>query len=140
MMTCYSKKMMISNSCIHVFHAQLEQKILNGIYQRWRSKLASPVPHVEQVPCRYDKAVFPTQNVPKLSVADYEVDISQFKINKVNINSGQFRSIYKGGDGYSREIGKMLFQVNISDFSYYVEIKLNKKKIKKCFYFLPGIF
>ena len=113
MMTCYSKKMMISNSWIRVFHAQLEQKILNGIYQRWRSKLASPVPHVEQVPCRYDKAVFPTQNVPKLSVADYEVDISQFKINKININSGQFRSIYKGGDGYSREIGKMLFQVKL---------------------------
>ena len=69
--------------------------------------------NVEQVPCRYDKAVFPTQNVPKLSVADYEVDISQFKINKININSGQFRSIYKGGDGYSREIGKMLFQVKL---------------------------
>ena len=81
--------------------------------KRWRSKLASPVPHVEQVPCRYDKAVFPTQTVPKLSVADYEVDISQFKINKININSGQFRSIYKGGDGYSREIGKMLFQVKL---------------------------
>ena len=96
-----------------MFHAQFKPKILNGIYQRWRSKLASPVPHVEQVPCRYDKAVFPTQNVPKLSVADYEVDISQFKINKININSGQFRSIYKGGDGYSREIGKMLFQVKL---------------------------
>ena len=32
-MTCFSEKMMISYSCMHIwFHAQLAQKILNGIY------------------------------------------------------------------------------------------------------------
>ena len=115
----------INNHCHFAAHAMFKHQTYNHWYdpsnwrsQRWRSKLASPVPHVEQVPCRYDKAVFPTQTVPKLSVADYEVDISQFKINKININSGQFRSIYKGGDGYSREIGKMLFQVKLIDFFF----------------------
>ena len=83
--------------------------------QRWRSKLASPVPHAQQVPCRYDTAVFLPQTIPKLAISDFPVDISQVKINQINLNSGQFRSISTGGDGdFNREIGQMLFQLNQS--------------------------
>ena len=67
---------------------------------------------MEQVPCRYDKAEFPIQNVPKVAIDDFNVDISQLKINKISLDSGQFRSIYMGGDGYMKEIGQMMFKVN----------------------------
>ena len=42
------------------------------------------------------------------------VDIGKLVINEIQIDSGHFRAIYSGGDGYIKEIGKMLFMVNVS--------------------------
>lgn len=84
--------------------------------QNWRSEfyengILSPIPHLHRVPCRYDQVIFPPNAAYKVSI-DEPVEISQMAINNIEMNSVQFRSLYSGGGGFSRDISQMMFQVN----------------------------
>ena len=81
----------------------------------WKSPRNNPaIPHYEQIPCRYDGAVFPPQVAFKVGISKEPVEISFMKINDIDLDSSHFRSIYSGGGGITKEIGEMTFQVNES--------------------------
>ena len=87
--------------------------------QNWRSEfyqngILSPIPHLHRVPCRYDQAIFPQNAAYKVSIDERHppVELSQMTINNIEMNSVQFRSLYSGGAGFSRDISQMIFQVN----------------------------
>ena len=87
--------------------------------QNWRSEfyangIFSPIPHLHRIPCRYDQVIFPPNAAYKVSISETHppVKISRLAINNIEMNSVQFRSFYTGGDGYSSDISRMIFQVN----------------------------
>ena len=68
----------------------------------------SPYPHTHQVPCMYDKVVFPTDMTYKMSLLDADVSVSSLTMNGKVLDSGSLRTIFKS------DVGSKMFKVKKS--------------------------
>ena len=75
----------------------------------WRSSTeVTAQPHSDQVPCQYDRVVFPPQMTYKVSIRDSDVRVAEVVINNKVMDSVGLRSVFRS------EVGGRMFNVTRS--------------------------
>lgn len=76
----------------------------------WRStkEPQNLLPHLQRLPCRYDRAVFPPEVAPHLGLHHHPVDVSRIEVNGNEVDSSAFRGIYDS------PLGRLTFNINQS--------------------------
>ena len=72
----------------------------------WRPKTeVTALPHSDQVPCQYDRVVFPPQMTYKVSIRDSDIRVGEVVINNKVMDSVGLRSVFRS------QVGGRMFNV-----------------------------